>query len=714
MARKSTRGNEAQFTYDFGIAIAQGTVNKLAKLTGATLTLASAFYALRNTSSEYVDTLKENTLRFGGIINTLKAIEDAQNRIYSGKSFFNVDDQLKGMNRLMAVGVNVKENFDWINKAAHAIGVDFQQFSGMVSSAIQGNMQALVDAGFLTQRATRMFDKYGANTIMRQQAILNFLKAHRGLNDAIKNDFITIQDSIVRIKTTWKAFLKSVVGKPNDPESFYGQASSAMKMVADAFVRNADKMRAYGFMIGQVLGWVIKQVGHFVVWVGGKVKKAIDSIWRVTDDYKEKTRSFILWLEFWKLKIIDFFKAYKDEIKAVLKILLLYKALKTVFFISKAAIASVIAYKNALAGVLLLQKKYLLMMGPAVGNKFSRWLQSLAVFMPRWLRRMWVSVGKFFERGIFGGGFSKTLNKIVASLFGLKPLFSFLGKSAKFLFNIFRNFPKLILAIAKAGKALLVSLFASNPIGWVILAITLFTTLYSKVESFRALVNKTFQIIWEFLKLNWNLAMYILTAIMVGAKKVWGAFKKYIWNPIKDGFSYVWDGITKLWNRFMNSRVGKWISENIIDPLKGAFEWIVDVWNSLMGGLHKALQWLGLANTTVADATESMADKYGVVKLPTFPGGDYKEKDTENYLSNLNPFKSGTDKEVAKNPLISDNISPISTPVRTSPETQMVFNNGAIQIVVQGANMDEDKLARKVKDVLMDIGRENNMRGGMI
>ena len=44
---RATSGNNSQFTYDFGITIAQSTVNKLVRLTGATLTLASAYYALR-------------------------------------------------------------------------------------------------------------------------------------------------------------------------------------------------------------------------------------------------------------------------------------------------------------------------------------------------------------------------------------------------------------------------------------------------------------------------------------------------------------------------------------------------------------------------------------------------------------------------------------------------------------------------------------------
>ena len=37
---KGNNSNNAQFTYDFGIAIAQSTVAKVTRLTGATLTLA--------------------------------------------------------------------------------------------------------------------------------------------------------------------------------------------------------------------------------------------------------------------------------------------------------------------------------------------------------------------------------------------------------------------------------------------------------------------------------------------------------------------------------------------------------------------------------------------------------------------------------------------------------------------------------------------------
>ena len=156
MAR-STTGNQSQFTYDFGISIAQSTVNKMIRLTGATVTLASAMYALQNTADKYVKTLRENALRFGGYLSTIRAMEEAQNRLIKGQTSFSVDDQLRGMNRLASVGIKVGKDFDFINKAAHATGKNFAEFSGAIASAIQGNMSSLVDMGLLTQRATRMF-----------------------------------------------------------------------------------------------------------------------------------------------------------------------------------------------------------------------------------------------------------------------------------------------------------------------------------------------------------------------------------------------------------------------------------------------------------------------------------------------------------------------------------------------------------------------------
>lgn len=269
--------NQAQFTYDFGIMIAQSTVNKVARLTGVTLSLASAFYALQTTGDKYVKTLRENSLRFGGFISTIQQMEKAQERLIKGQTSFSVDDQLKGLNQLAAVGINVRKDFDFINKSAHATGKSFSEFSSAIANAVQGNMQSLVDMGLMTQRATRMFDKYTANTVMRQQAILNFVKQHKGLNDLIKNDFENIQDQIVRIKATWSGFLKEVVGKPNDPESLYGMVNKSLKSIAQKFSQSYKDLKQYGKGIGIVMGWTVRQIGRTIEWLGRQGKKLLTS-----------------------------------------------------------------------------------------------------------------------------------------------------------------------------------------------------------------------------------------------------------------------------------------------------------------------------------------------------------------------------------------------------------------------------------------------------
>lgn len=730
MARSAARRNEAQFTYDFGIAVAQSTVNKITRLTGVTLTLASAYYALKNTSAQYVNTLRENTLRLGGVLSTMKAIEQAQNRLIKGQSYFSVDDQLAGMNRLMSVGIDVGKNLEWINKAAHATGKSYAEFSGMIASAIQGNAQALVDAGLMTQRATRMFDKYAANTVMRQQAILNFIKNHKGLMNAIKNDFETIQDQTTRLKGIWQAFLQSIVGKPNDPQSFYGQVVASMKMVAEALAKNMESIKRYGYVIGQTLGWVIRQVGHFVVWVGRESKIALESAWRLTDDYQNQTRSLLVWLEFWKLKVVDFFDEYGGAIKTILKLLIAFKALKTVFVISDLAYMSLIRYKRAMRGLLLLQQKYLVFMGPVIGNKFSRWLQSLAVFMPRWLRRVWVSVGKFFERGIFGGQFKK----FIKSGFGFTTAIPKVKKFFRMLNGFAKNATKILSAINPfGGKGF--GKFKAKGGHWIVTIILLLLDFYKKSESFRRLMNNLIKGIKEGLKLIWNSIMGIITYVMIGIKRVSKWFNDKIWIPVSSFFTEIGNWISGMWNKFMDSRVAKWIKTNIVNPLKNLFQWLIDAWNWVVEKIAGAVSAVAGRNSELAKSIRELAKKEGVPELPVFEGGNYDTNDATDYLS-FNKGKTDTkDKPVSsatlisaaaaavtpKNPLITSDSSggtsalPSDSDFGLGGDTNLNFSNGAIQIIVQkGTNIDENVLAKKVRQVILDMQREGSMRGGTV
>ena len=795
---KATRGSDAQFTYDFGIAIAQSTISKITRLTGVTLSLASAFYALKSTANEYVNTLRENTFRFGGVLSTMKAMEQAQDRLIKGQSYFSVDDQLRGMNQLMAAGINVKKNLDWINKAAHASGQSFAQFSGAISNAIAGNMGQLVDMGLITQRATRMFDKYAANTVMRQQAILNFVKNHKGLMAAIRNDFYTIQDQMRRIKETWKAFLQSVLGKPNDPMSFYGQIAQSMKLVADALAKNFEQIKRVGFVIGQVLGWVMKQIGHFVVWIGKQMKQSLSAVWKMTDNYVEFTRSLIVWLEFWKLKIIDFFKEYGGVIKTVLKLVIAYKALKWAFLIGEPIIKSVWAFAKAIKHCYQLQMAYMAFQGPYIG-KTARWFQSLAAWMPQPFRHAWVASGKYL--GLMGSGCIGWCNRIGAifknlgllmiapfkmvakgapallkvilgtigaigsaplaalnvgnadykgilsssidmvkdgcsSLVntikddfvgkvwdimknGFGPMFKWLKTGFQNVGNFIMNIPRLVGIAFNSIKGLWAALNASNPVGWVILAITAVVILYNKVKWFRAYVNEAFKYLIQWWKFLWNIIYGAFIAIAVGCKKAWQFLNSYVFQPIANFFKKTWGWIKQMWAQFKDSSVGRFIDRFIVQPLKSLFNWIMKAIRWLLKG---AAAILSIINDSLAEQIRKGEKELGMEKSYALSGNYDQDKafqDDTNYMNPNNWGLGGT--EPASTPELppTNPISDVTASVGggggggTTVNNNMDFGTGAIQIIVQkGEQIDENKLARLVRDTIKDVNREQNMRGG--
>ena len=717
------RGSSAQFTYDFGIAIAQSTVNRVTRLAGASLTLASAFYALRNAADQYVNTLRENTLRFGGVLSTMRAMEQAQDRLIKGQSYFSVDDQLKGMNELMASGIKVGKNIDWINKAAHATGKSFAQFSGMISSAIQGNTGALVEAGLMTQRATRMFDKYAANTVMRQQAILNFVKNHKGLMNAIKNDFETIQDQMRRLQGIWQAFLQSIVGKPNDPSSLYGQTVRALKGVADAIASNMQTIRRYGYIIGHVLGWVVKQVGAFITWLGRIAKRAIQSVWKVTDKYQEQARAIVVWLEFWKQAIVDFFKEYSGEIKAVLKWFLVFKAASLALTIGKGAILSVMAYGRA-------WKKLMTFM--AMGDlgklgglaKLMRFKVMRKSSNRQILRFFGLDPARVSEaiQNLGSRDIPNALSKIgglAKKAFNPKVWFTGLIESGRFLRGLIINFPALISSVFTALRTMWTALNATNPVGWIILAVTAAVLLYNKWEGFRKVVNYMFKTWWEWIKFLWNLFYGFGIAVLVVIKNIWKFVNNWIITPIVNFFKWAFNAVRELWNAFKDSSVGRFINKYIVTPIKDLFNWILKAIRWLLKG---AASILSVINDDLAEKIRKGEQELGMETSLAANGGHPDSEDGTNYLSKgLDMLKSGfgggpkntATPSMPDNPLMSSSM--VGGGSSGGNSTNMSFSSGAIQIVVQkGENIDEAKLARKIREAIVDIRRGDNMRGGTL
>lgn len=725
MAARATRGSEAQFTYDFGIAIAQSTVNKVTRLTGATLTLASAFYSLHRISKEYVDTLKTNALRFGGFLSTMRAMEDAQNRLLKGASSFSVDDQLQGMNRLMEVGVDVGKNLSWIDKSAHAMGKSFSQFAGAINSGIQGNMGSLVEMGVLTQRAVRMFERYPANTIMRQQAIIGFLKQHKGLQSLIKNDFLTIQDEMRRVKESWTVLLQSIMGKPNDPGSFYGQIVASVKQIADAFGRNVGYIKSAGFVVGQVLGWVVKQVGHVVMWLGRQVKNSLDFMGNAVGGYKQATYSLLLWLEFWKVKLVDLFRTYKSEIKTVLKLIVAYKLLKTAFIIGAAAIHSVRIYRRMLMGVFALQSRYRAATG-------ASWLMSLAAWMPRWFRGFWISMGKgiatfgvLFRRVLITKsfvGFGRAL-KSLFPIFGkiqgffasiipaLKGGLGFFTRGLKFGVGILRNLPAIMLATWNIVRTIGTAILGMNPIGWVILAIAAMVVLYNKAKWYRDYVNSIFRVVLEAIKLVWNSIVWLYVQMRIGAIKTWRSIKENVINP----FMNVWHAasayISNMWDSFKDTTVGRWLKVTIIDPLMAVFKFIKSIWNGISGVLSNAFDWLSGANKTVAQSATNAANQYGF-SAPVIGGASGVTPIGNGTASAENSNPNGGNTMGSTNPILQN---PGIKNIRTDEDSSVTIENGGIQINVhKGEGIDEAKLARKIKEVIEDLRRSGDKRGGTV
>lgn len=824
MAR-ATRGSDAQFTYDFGIAIAQSTVNQVARLAGVTLSLASAFYALKSTATEYVNTLRENTFRFGGILGTMKAMEQAQDRLIKGQSLFSVDDQLRGMNQLMASGIDIKNNLDWISKAAHASGQSLSQFSGAISNAIAGNMSQLVDMGLLTQRATRMFDKYSANTVRRQQAILNFVKNHKGLMAAIRNDFYTIEDQMLRIKETWKAFLQSILGKPNDPSSFYGQIVQSMKLVADALARNLENIKRVGWMIGQVLGWVVKQIGHFVVWLGKSIKRAISYTWEAVqkfrnwlvgesgkqvttvqgflDHYVEYTRALIVWLEFWKLKVIEIFETIGNAFKKVYNWIVDFAEAhpiitKVIITVGLLAIAWRLVGKSIIHSYKL-QKRFLKYMHLA-DKKWGVKIASLAAYMPRPFRKLWIAANDTFNLisisshgwigrmkvlfknlgllmiapfrsltklvpgllktafsgiGLIGSGplamftkgakgihfkklflgykaiiisgmrdllasvtsFTKPIGKIFSSSFG--PLFKFLTGGFKNIGNIIRNLPQLISVAFNVIKGLWASLNATNPVGWIILAVTAVATLYANCRTFRVLVNNMFKAWWEYIKLLWNLLYGAFLYCWVAIKKTWNLFKKVI-QKLANAFKNAKVWIKDMWKSFKDTKLGNFIDRVIVQKLKAVFEWIVKAWRWVIKSCANVVSLLSGVNSDLAKNLNKLAADNGLPQLAV-SGGDYDTNDDTNYLDPENWGISDNPKDLGVPDIPTNPISDVTASVGggggggTTVNNNMDFGTGAIQIIVnKGDQIDENRLSQLVRDTLKNITREQNIRGGTI
>jgi len=259
--------------------------------------------------------------------------------------------------------------------------------------------------------------------------------------------------------------------------------------------------------------------------------------------------------------------------------------------------------------------------------------------------------------------FFKTLNvaaKAMVALFNTAPMKAFLAVIAP-LHGFLLAIGTLFMIGSKAGlyfgfvlkkltfawKALtfygrifmymMKSMWATNPIGLVILAIValvaIFVTLYNKNKAFRDFVLKMWakikeaaMMVWDWIKTNWPILLAILTgpfgvlvllvvknfdkikevalavwdALKTGIEVVWNAIKfvwdlivagvklyidmvkayiSFVWNVLKTGLELVWDGIKFVWDL-------------IVKGIKGFIGLIVKVLSTIWNGLKTGIDFV--------------------------------------------------------------------------------------------------------------------------
>jgi hypothetical protein len=713
----------SQFTYDFGIAISQQAIASVTRLAGVSLSLASAMYAINTFSKEYVKTLKMEAVYFGGYLKTIQSMQEAQDRLLQGMTTFSMKDQLNGMNQLRSVGVDVQKNFEFLSKTAHAMGTDFTSMSGAVASAISGNMQGLISMGVMTQRAARMFDKYEANTVMREQAVMSFLKNHKGILSMIKNDFETMEDQLVRLKGVWESFLKAVMGDPKDPTGLYGQITGTLKRLAEAFSRNVEMIKRAGFVIGKVLGWVFRQVGNVSLWVGHQFKKLFGHLDILQSDFQERTYAMIVRLEFWKNHILNFLREHKTAIKTIAALILSYMGLKLGWSISKDAIGSVIRYRREFMNLIRLVTRRGL--GTMIVDALS--MRALSSASSRQLLR---ALGISNIRHLLFGILNGVMDFFTLALPGF---FTAMGTALADLF----------VGVFTASLPAISAALAAIPVaGWILLAVAAIVVLYYKWEWFRNTVNQNikdfgkalkslFGFIWSLVKFLGAVFNLLWANIKNGFVQAWVGLKTWIsdaWREFKQLGSLIgealynslgggkggwWDklseGISKVWDSIKNSSAVKWLKENFFDPMSKFFSSFTSVFDFFAKFYDLASSFVNKGSDYInaeADKVNANTD-YWMGKQPTpkpqSPNGTV-------------PIKSATEAKKQSTPQ-----QEVTAAFGNTGKSEQATNNtsnvtvqpGAVVINVNKADgWDENKMAKKIREVLQEVTRTENIRKG--
>lgn len=291
--------------YDFGVNIARGAVSSIAGIAATVVTLTGSIYALLDAGKGQEKRVRENQLALGGYSRLVKTMDFFSKKIKSGESYFDTTDLIAGSRDLIKAGVDIKDNFDIINKSAQGIGQNFSDVSSIIRS---GNYSALAEAGLITDRmATNM----SRMTFTQEQGTRRVLKI---LRDAEKKgmfegNFRTLSQIGMRIKKTFMQLVKGVIGDLKDPSGFWFQLRKSFSEFSDWFATKGAVIKKVGQAIGQVLIFIIKVVSDFVKWMYRGLSRIIGKQDSFFANWEEKMKSFGLFMEIIRVKI----KAFTEE-----------------------------------------------------------------------------------------------------------------------------------------------------------------------------------------------------------------------------------------------------------------------------------------------------------------------------------------------------------------------------------------------------------------
>lgn len=710
MAARSgiVRRGASGYTYDFGIAIARSVVSDLGILSAKALTLTAAIYGLSTTMVNMENSLMRNKIMFGGYLNTMKAMQFAQDKLLSGQTQFNSEDIMEGMRSIQVAGLNAKKTFDFVNKAAEATGQSFAEMGSMIEQAVNGgNFSQMVNLGIMTQNQTRYFERYTAGTNAMRSAVMRFMTSNKTLADAMKNTMTTIQGQLRRLKGFSVEFARAIVGDPTDPNSFYNQVKNAITMVNDYLKKNLPEIKKFAFAVGQVLGFIIRNTMAFAKYVAKFFARQIGTIRLFLGNFQHNILSMMLWLELVKNRIVSLWNQYKDEIKQAIKITLILWASWKLFSLFSAgmyAVGKAIRYSST--GLTLMQ---LLLPGLQFKLAKIKW-----AFREIW----WATRNAYDSMILFARGFS------------FSSMISGLWASA-------------------AGAWSFTAAMLANPITWIVIAVValvgwiaylvthwkqvrketqgwsdnilLIVARFAPIIGIPLLLAKHWQNFKSIFINVWNTAKNIAIAVLLFIRNVtvdvalWILKKmqpvinmfRLTWAILKKAFSWIRSSFAPILNPIINMfRVIWTLVKDIFGWLKAIFtsDWIGSVL-SKVGNFFK--------NT--ADASAKLAQTQvragdGEFVRKNISGGVTAQSETADL-----PGTKKIDKKKDSNPYLeikktgAGEISDIPMGVSGGGST---FNSGAIVINVYGSKANPEDIAKEVMRMIEAKERSKRSRQG--